>query len=273
MLPKLKWIAVLLGASAASAGGAQQWHPPVNPQVTADEEARVRNFVARFDPAAFHYPREVSSGGRLRPVRQPPNHLCTTDPEIDRLVNYRNARFLSEQDRMVIGVALESSRTCRGTFSGASNPFGRVPQGQSLTSLRSVIGRGTQVVDYRLASPEQRAACTRAISRPLPRFVADYTYIRSYTVTAFVMYDIGTDGLAHNVAMLSLGPDRQRNVPLNVSVGAREAAAASRFEPPMLNGKPLHCINVTERMSKVGDGDGGFRSYREFYPIIGQREW
>jgi hypothetical protein len=153
-----------------------------------------------------------------------------------------------------------------------SNPFGRVPQGIRLTTLRSVLGRKIAVVDYRLATPEQRTACTLVVQRPLARLDADYTFRYAYRDQIHVVYDVGTDGTAQNVSLIESYPGEWPKTVRDLDAAARTAAMQTRYQPPQFKGAPLYCINVTERFSKVGDGDGGFRSLRDFDPVFGKRD-
>jgi hypothetical protein len=57
---------------------------------------------------------------------------------------------------------------------------------------------------------------------------------------------------------------------------AREAAAASRFENPVLNGQQLYCINIGERMRRIYDGRGlvtGDRNYHRKFRYSNSSEF
>lgn len=262
-------LGVMASLSAAVPASAQQFHPSSNPEISADDMERLKAFILRFDPAAFHYPTQVSVNGQIRDVRQPARNMCTTNPDIDALAAYRNAQFLTEDQRNVIAAALQGSIICRSPFAGVSNPFGRVPQGIPLTSLRSILGRKAIVVDYRLATPAQREGCTQASSRPLPRFTPNYTFMPAYRIEGHMSYDIAPNGVVHNVAMLETYRGAHLRHPMDFASAALTAAVNTRYMPPTINGLPAYCINVTERVVKIGDGNGGVSSARMLTPVFG----
>lgn len=257
-------IAVAMTALASAPLCAQRMYP----QPSQQDLPAVRAFLATFDPANHHYPQEVATRRGVQGVRQPLWEQCARNPRIDAMAPFRRSSDLTETEKNIISMVLETSFICKSPFGAASNPFGRVPQGVSLTTLRSVLGKGIRVVDYRLASDDERSACTRQISRPLPRFESDWTFKNAYVETAYVAYDVGIGGRVVNVRELGPSKDYSRRINSFTGSSAMQAAAASSFQNPMLNGEQLYCINVGERMSKIGDGDGGVTGNRAYAVVF-----
>ena len=252
--------AVFVVAVASLPASAQRMYP----QPSQQDLPAVKAFLAKFDPAKHHFPAEVATSRGVQGVRQPSWERCARNPRIDAMAPFRRSPDLTQTERDIISMALETSMECSSPFGAASNPFGRVPQGVPLTSLRSVLGKGVRGVDYRLANEAERAACTKQVSRPLPRFEADWTFKNAYIETAYVAYDVGFGGRVVNVRELGPSKGYSRNINSFTVISAKQAAAASAFENPVLNGEQLYCINIGERISKIGDGNGGVTGNRAY---------
>ncbi len=227
------------------------------PQANRNDLPAVRAFLARFDPGEHYFPGVVATKNGVQVIRQPSPQYCTRNSAIDALAPFRRSPDLTDADKSAISMALESSKVCQPSFA-------RLPGGGRLTSLRTVLGKGIRIVDYRLGSNAEREACTRTIHRPNPIFERQWTMSRAYSETVYVAYDVGFDGRVVNIR--DFGPTKgySRNVRSATSSDAINAVARTSFANPMLNGEQLYCINVIEKMTKFIDGEGlvtGSRSH------------
>ena len=223
----------------------------------------VRSFLAEFDPGNHHFPGEVATRNGVQGVRQPSLDYCTTDPAIDALKPFASSADLTTTEQRMITMAIEGSLVCSSPFAGASNPFGRVPRGVPLTSLREALGRAVRIVDWRLADDRERAACTKAVSRQPPRFERVWTFQNAFVQTVDVLYDVGIGGRVVNVRDLMPRGAAGSNLTSTIAQ-AKTAAAVTTYENPFLDGAQLYCINVGERMQKMHDGNGRVTGRRDY---------